>query len=109
MSHLKHFWELVTFKKNVETLEDVQMLCQTEMLKFHSRAVICKLSPEDSEKYRTNMFIPDQIYFCNTSRLYVKNDKIRKVIDFILLNDMKWGIETNLEDGVFLVASWKHW
>lgn len=109
MSHLKHFWELVSFKAFPETIEDVRTLCQTEMIKFHSRAVICKLSPDDSEKYRMGLFIPDQKYFCNASRLYVKNEKIKKVIDYILNDDMKWGIETNLEDGIYLIASWKHW
>jgi hypothetical protein len=109
--HLKHFWELVTFKKLPEKIDDINILIQVEMMKFHSRAVMCKIPASDTEKYRFEMFIKDQSYICRTSKLLIKESSpIRNIIDMLNTSDVKWGIETNLEEGTYyLIASWKHW
>ena len=109
--HLKHFWELVTFKKIPERIEDINVLIQVEMMKFHSRGVICKIPANDVEKYRFEMFVKDHNYMCKTSKLYIKDvSQIRNVIDLLVGADIKWGIESNIQEGsYYLIASWKHW
>ena len=108
---LKNFWDLVTFKKLPQNETDVRVLVQTEMMKFHSRAIICRIPPSDTEKsYGFFMKDLNKGYFCNNSKLVVKETSpIRPVIDMISAEDMKWGIETNLEGAFYLIASWKHW
>ena len=111
-SHLKHFWDIVTFKKLPQTLNDVRMLVQTEMMKFHSRTIICKVYPIDTDKYTFSAFVKaeDKDYFCNNSKLLIKESStVRDIIDMIVYDDMKWGIETNLVGAYYLIASWKHW
>jgi len=111
-NHLKHFWEIVTFKKLPQTTADVRTLIQVEMMKFHSRAVICKILPPDTEKYSFGYFVKEteKDYFCKKSKLVVKDTSdVRCIIDIIVGDDMKWGIETNLEGSFYLIASWKHW
>lgn len=112
MSYLKNFWELVSFKKLPQTIEDIHVLVQAEMIKFHNRAVICKIPKTDTEKYTFVSFVRegDKKYFCTTSKMLVKcTSEVRHVIDMILDVGLIWGIETNLEDSFYLVASWKHW
>lgn len=107
---LQHFWHLVTFKKMPFTTEDVRVLIQVEMMKFHTRAVICKICPTDTDKYRFDYFVRDKNYYCNTSKLFIKEGSdIRLIIDILTSEGMKWGIETNLEGAFYLIASWKHW
>ena len=108
---LKNFWELVTFQKLPQDAADVRVLIQSEMMKFHSRAIICRVPPADTEKSH-GFFMKDinKKYYCINSKLIVKEgSEIRQVIDFIVADDIKWGIETNLKDALYLVASWKHW
>jgi hypothetical protein len=111
-AHLQHFWELVTFKKLPQTIEDINIIIQVEMMKFHSRAVVCKITPSDTTKYRFELFVgeKDTNYFCKTSRLLIKeNSPIRKLVDLLITSNMHWGIETNLDGSYYLIASWKHW
>ena len=109
---LQHFWHLVTFKKLPVTVQDVRILIQVEMMKFHSRAVICKIPPTDTDKYTFGYFVKDRDskYYCNKSKLVVKeHSEVRTVIDNLLSEGMKWGIETNLDGSYYLIASWKDW
>lgn len=113
MNYLKNFWELVTFKKIPQTIEDINVLIQAEMIKFHSRAIICKIPVSDTEKYTFTTFLRenDKGYFCKNSKLLIKqsSQEFRRIIDMIIDIGLLWGIETNLEGSYYLIASWKHW
>ena len=113
MNYLKNFWDLVSFKKVPQTKEDIHVLVQAEMIKFHSRAVICKIPSSETEKYTFPSFMKDadRPYFCKSSKLLIKQSspEFRNVVDMIKDVDLIWGIETNLEGSFYIVASWKHW
>ena len=108
-SHLQRFWKLLIFKRLPECQEDINALVQVEMMKHHSRAPICKLTPRQIEKYLTRLFVADTTYYCSRSKLLITSPEIRCIIDLILSQNLKWHIEVNLEGVAFVFASWHHW
>lgn len=108
-THLERFWKLVTFKRLPKTIEDINVLVQIEMMRYHTRGPVCKILPDHYEKCITGWLVSDKKYYCSRSKYFVKDQNIRKVIDMLYKQKMQWHIETNLEDNSYLFASWQHW
>lgn len=108
-SHLRRFWKLLTFKRLPDCAEDINALVQVEMMKHISRAPICKIGTKQIERYLTRLFVKETAYFCYQSKMMVQSPEIRKIIDMILAQGLQWHIETNVDNVIFLYASWHHW
>lgn len=108
-SHLKKFWNLLSFKRLPHSVEDLRIIVQVEMMKYHTRAAICKIQPKQSEKYLLKILVKDTKYYCARSKLLITSPEIRGVIDIIKFENMDWHVETNREGNTYLFASWQHW
>jgi hypothetical protein len=108
-SHLKHFWNLVTFRRYPETSGDLHMMVQVEMMKYNTSAIVCKLAASDYEKCMTSLFVGEPDYFCAKSKYLIKNSRIRDLIDIIRDTELVWQVKTNLEGLSYIEVSWNHW
>ena len=107
--YIKRFWKLLTFKRLPTSTDEINALVQVEMMKHFVRAPICKVHGNQIEKYVTRLFVKETNYFCNRSKLLVKSQAIRNVIDLLTEQDLKWHIEVNVEGNAYLFATWSHW
>lgn len=108
-SHLRRFWNLVSFRRMPENSADITMLIQVEMMQYHTSAVICRMSLKGAEKYLSSIFVKEPKYFCAKTKLLIHDTKLRDLIDILVHDGFTWSIDINLEQQAYLTASWKHW
>jgi hypothetical protein len=109
LTHLQNFWNIMTLKTLPRSIEDVRSLIQIEMMKHYTRGPICKISSKQVEKYMLKIFVKDTTYFCSKSKFLVLHPDIRRLIDMLVSEHLRWHIETNLEGHSYLFATWQHW
>ena len=108
--HLKRFWSLLNFKGGLpKTVQDIRLLVQVEMMKHYNNGAICRILSGQVERHLTRILVDDTKYYCTTSRRLIKDPDVRRVIDLLVEEDLKWIIRTNLEGIMYLNASWHHW
>ena len=108
-THLEHFWKSLTFKILPKTAQDINMLVQVEMMRYHTKAPICKIFSEQYDRCLTGWLVSDKKYFCSRSKYFIKDEKIKTVIDLLYSLKLQWHVKTNIEGNSYLFASWQHW
>jgi hypothetical protein len=108
-NHLQSFWKLLSLKKIPENKDEINAIVQSEMMKHHTYAHICKIMPNQVEKHITKLFVQETNYYCSQSKLLIKDETIRKVIDMLKSSELKWYIGKTRENTFYLIASWNHW
>jgi len=108
-THLQSFWKLISLRKLPQTVEDVRVIIQVEMMKYANSAAVCRIQMNQIEKYMTSLFVKDTQYYCQRSKFLVKDPELKTVIDLLAEEKLAWYFEFNLEGSCYLFATWKHW